>query len=146
MQTFSWAVAWSIAVVCACTESYDHDPKLAAARAEDFARTTFVDRDSDKGYEMLSDSGKRYVSPEIFKETVVKSHPRSYPARINATDYERMSGEKAIYIYLNGDNGAENFHYTVTLHGTAASGYKVTRFTRGASSFISGSSRRPLNR
>ncbi|MDH3445804.1 MAG: hypothetical protein OEN50_17910 [Deltaproteobacteria bacterium] len=145
MRNLFWAFACGV-VVCACADSYEHDPKLAATRAEDFARTTFVSRDADKGYAMLSDSGKRYVPLEIFKETVVKSHPRSYPARITATDYEGMSGEKAIYIYLKGDNGGENFYYTVTLDGTAASDYKVTRFSRGSGPFNSGSSRRPLTK
>ena len=144
MRTSTWAVAWSIAVVCACMESYDHDPESAAARAVEFARTTFVHRDSEKGYAMLSNSGKRYVPLEVFKETVVKFHPRSYPARVAATHYERMSGERAIYIYLNGDNDDENFHYTVILQGTAATDYQVIRFTRGSGPFSFGSSRRPL--
>lgn len=145
MRVLFWTIACGV-VACACAQSYDHDPKLAAARAEDFARTTFVNRDSEKGYEMLSDSGKRYVPLEVFKDTVVKSHPRSYPTRITATGYEGMSGEKAIYIYLNGDNDNENFHYTVTLHGTAATDYRVTRFTRGSNPLSSGSSHHPLNK
>ena len=37
-------------------------------------------------------SGKRYVPPEKFKETVIKSHPDT----IAATDHGPMAGEKAI--------------------------------------------------
>jgi hypothetical protein len=129
--------------ISACAESFDHDHKMAAKRAEEFAQVVFVSQDFEKGYAMLSDSGKRYVPPEKFKETVVKSHPRHYPTKVTATDYEPMSGEKAIYIYLSGENAGEQFNYTVTLDGTAASDYKVTRFSRGGGG---GGSRQPLTR
>ncbi|HEX2228601.1 MAG TPA: hypothetical protein VHM64_15810 [Candidatus Binatia bacterium] len=131
------------ALFFACAESFEHDPKTAAKRAEEFAQAVFVRRDFDKGYSMLSDSGKRYVSPEKFKETVTKSHPRNYPNKIAATDYEPMAGEKAIYVYLSGENAGEQFNYTLTLDGTAATDYKVTRFSRGGAG---SGSRQPLNR
>ena len=130
----------------ACADSFDHDPKLAAKRAEEFARVAFVGQDYEKGYAMLSDSGKRYVPLEKFKETVVKSHPRSYPTKLAATDYEPMSGEKAIYIYLTGDNPGEHFYYTLTLDGTATTDYKVTRISRGSAPFGSGSAKQPVNK
>jgi hypothetical protein len=69
----------------ACSDSFKHDHKLAAKRAEEFARVAFVSQDFEKGYAMLSDSGKRYVPLEKFKEAVVKSHARSYPTKIAAT-------------------------------------------------------------
>ena len=130
-------------VLFACAKSFEHDHKLAAKRAEEFAQIVFVGQDFEKGYAMLSDSGKRYVPLEKFKETVVKSHPRSYPTKIAATDYEPMSGEKAIYIYVGGENAAEQFNYTLTLDGTAATDYKVIRFSRGGGS---SGSRQPLGR
>lgn len=130
----------------ACAESFEHDHKLAAKRAEQFAQVVFVGRDLEKGYAMLSDSGRRYVPLEKFKETVVKSHPKYYPTKITATDYEPMSGEKAIYIYLSGENAGEQFNYTLTLDGTAATDYKVTRFSRGGGAFSSSNSRLPLSK
>ncbi|MGH7926230.1 MAG: hypothetical protein ACREQV_00340 [Candidatus Binatia bacterium] len=121
-------------VLFACTKSFEHDQKMAAERAEEFAQVVFVRKDFESGYAMLSDSGKRYVPPEKFKETVVKSHPRNYPTRITATDSEPMSGEKAIYVYLTGENAGEQFNYTLILDGTAGTNYKVTRFSRGGRS------------
>jgi hypothetical protein len=115
---------------------------MAAKRAEEFAQTVFVRQDFEKGYAMLSDSGKRYVSPEKFKETVLRSHPKNFPNKLTATDYEPMSGEKAIYIYLSGENGGEQFNYTLTLDGPAGGDYQVTRFSRGAG----GGSRQSLAR
>jgi hypothetical protein len=126
----------------ACAESFDHDHNMAAKRAEEFGLAVFVGRDLEKGYAMLSDSGKRYVPLEKFKETVVKSHPKSYPLNLTASGYEPMSGEKAIYVYLSGENAGEQFSYTVILDGTAATDYKVTRFSRGSS----GGSRQTLSR
>jgi hypothetical protein len=131
------------ALLFACAKSFEHDPKIAAQRAEEFAQVVFVRQDFDRGYVMLSESGKRYVPPENFKETVTKSHPRSYPRRIAATDYEPMAGEKAIYVYVSGEDAGEHFNYTLTLEGTAATDYKVMRFSRGASA---GGSRQPLSR
>jgi hypothetical protein len=117
-------------LVFGCAKSFEHDPKLAAQRAEEFARVVFIKRDFDTGYTLLADSARRYVPPEKFRETVVKAHPKSYPNNIAATDYEPMSGEKAIYVYLSGVNDGERFNYTLTLDGTAASDYKVMRFSR----------------
>jgi hypothetical protein len=130
----------------ACAKSFEHDQKLAAQRAEQFAQVVFVAQDLEKGYTMLSDSGRRYVPLEKFKETVMKSHPKNYPTKIAATDYEPMSGEKAIYIYLSGENAGEQFNYTLTLDGTATTDYKVTRFSRGGGAFSSSASRLPLSK
>ena len=130
-------------ILFACDRPVEHDPQTAGKRAEEFARVVFVRRDFDRGYAMLSESGKRYVPLEKFKETVIKSHPRNYPARIAATDYEPMAGEKAIYIYISGENAGEQFNYTLTLDGAAANDYKVTRFSRSAAA---GGSRQTLIR
>jgi hypothetical protein len=131
------------ALLLACAKSFEHDPKVAGKRAEEFAQVVFVRKDFDQGYALLSESGKRYVSPQKFKETIVKSHPRHYPTRISATDYEPMPGEKAIYIYLSGEDAGEQFNYTLTLEGTAATDYRVTRFSRGGSA---GGSRQSLRK
>ena len=48
-----------------------------------------------------------------------------------ATEYEPMSGEKAIYIFLKGQNRDEQFAYRVTLEGTAAAGYRVLKIDQG---------------
>jgi hypothetical protein len=147
MRNFFLLLA-GVGLLFACDEPVEHDPKTAGKRAEEFAQVVFVRQDFDRGYAMLSESGKRYVPPEKFKETVIKSHPRNYPTRIAATDYEPMTGEKAIYIYISGENAGEKFNYTLTLDGAAANDYKVTRFSRGADAgrYDAGGSRQPLKR
>jgi hypothetical protein len=121
-------------VLFACAKSFEHNHAMAAKRAEEFGQVVFVRQDFERGYALLSDSGKRYVPLEKFKETIVKAHPRKYPTRVSVTDYEPMSGEKAIYIYLTGENDGEQFNYTLTLDGTADTDYKVTRFSRSSGS------------
>jgi hypothetical protein len=143
MRKIIWFLIYGT-ILSACANSFEHDQQLAAQRAEEFARVAFVGKDFEKGYELLSSSGRRYVPFDKFKETIVKSHPRSYPTKITATEYEPMSGEEAIYIYLIGDNGSEHFYYTITLAGTATTGYQVTRFSRGSGPFGSGGSRQRL--
>jgi hypothetical protein len=114
-----------------CVESYKHDAVLAGKRAAEFAQVAFIRQDFDSGYALLSDAAKRYVSPEKFKETVSRLHPRTHPKSVTATEYEPMPGEKAVYIFLLGENTGERFYYMLTMEGTAATDYKVSRLTRG---------------
>ena len=114
-----------------CAESVTHDEAQAGKRAVEFAQVAFVKHDVEKGYLLLSDSAKRYVSVEKFKETLSRLHPRAFPTSVTATEYEPMPGEKAIYIYLIGENSGERFYYRLTMEGTAATDYRVSRLTRG---------------
>ena len=99
-------------------------------RAEEFARLVFVEQNLEKGYAMLADGTKRYVSIGQFKEVIAKLHPNGYPRTVRATEHEPMKGEKAIYIYLVGDNSGHYFNYRLTMEGTAATDYRVLRFDR----------------
>ena len=110
-----------------CAGSVKHDEDRAARRAIEFAKVVFIDKNFDKGYELLSDSGKRHIPLDKFKQTISSMHPRAYPSKVTAMEYEPMAGENAIYVFLTGQNGAEQFTYRVTLEGTAATDYKVLK-------------------
>jgi hypothetical protein len=128
-----YALLWALAVtVFACAESVKHDETLAGKRAVEFARVVFIDKSFEKGYELLSDNGKRHIPFDKFKQTIVSMNPRGYPSKVIATEYEPMAGEKAIYIFLRGQNGDEQFNYRITLEGTAATDYKVLKIDQGA--------------
>ena len=43
-----------VAVASSCAESVEHDEILAAKSALEFSRVTFLDKDAEKGYELLS--------------------------------------------------------------------------------------------
>jgi hypothetical protein len=128
----------------ACKGSIDHDEISAAKTAVEFAQAAFVRHDIESSYPLLSDSARRYVPPEKFKETLSRLHPRAFPVSVTATEYEPMHGEKAIHIYLTGENSGERFYYRLTLEGAAATGYRVARFYRESSPYPGASLKQKL--
>ena len=115
-----------------CIESVDHDAAAAGKKAEEFAQIAFVKRDIDNGYALLADGTKRYVSQEQFKAVLAKLHPKAFPKIVTASEYEPMPGEKAIYIFLTGENSGEHFYYRLTMEGTATTSYTVLRLDRAS--------------
>jgi hypothetical protein len=128
-----------------CIESIDHDAAVAGKKAEEFAQVVFVKQDVENGYALLADGAKRYVSREQFKKVLAKLHPGAYPKNVKATEYEPMPGEKAIYIFLLGDNSGERFYYRLTLEGTAKTPYKVLRLDRAGEPYPPSSEKKRLN-
>lgn len=122
-----------------CAESVNHDESSAGTRAVEFAQVAFVKQDIENGYAMLSESTRRYVSLEQFKEVLSKLHPRAFPTQVTATEYEPMAGEKIMHIYLIGENSGEHFYYRLAMEGTAATGYRVLRIYRGNEPYPSSS-------
>jgi hypothetical protein len=49
---------------------------------------------------------------------------------VKALEYEPMAGEKAIYIFLTGQDSGEHFYYRLALEGAANTDYRVIRFGR----------------
>ncbi|MGH7872426.1 MAG: hypothetical protein ACREQO_09425, partial [Candidatus Binatia bacterium] len=115
-----------------CVDSVRHDETLAAKRALDFVRAAFIDKNLDKAYGMLSDGGKRHVPLDKFKQSIAAMHPRGYPTKVTAIEYEPMAGEKAIYIFLKGQNSEEQFGYRITLEGSADTDYRVLKVDQGS--------------
>jgi hypothetical protein len=125
-----FAFALTAVVFSGCADSFEHNVESAAARAEEFARVTFVNQNVDGGYDLLADGTRRYVTRDKMKEVVARLHPKSYPATVKAGDSEPMHGEKAIYIFVAGEARDEHFYYRLTMEGTAATGYRVLQFDR----------------
>jgi hypothetical protein len=127
-----------------CIESVDHDATVAAKKAEEFAQIVFVKQDIENGYALLADGTRRYVSRQQFKDVLAKLHPRAYPKNVTASEYEPMPGEKAIYIFLSGDNSGERFYYRLTLEGTATTPYRVLRLDRASEPYPPSSEKKRL--
>jgi hypothetical protein len=117
--------------LASCAGTVKHDETLAAKRAIEFAQFVFIDKNFAKGYELLSDGGKRHLSLEKFKETLTRMHPRSFPTKVTATEFQPMPGEKAIWIYLAGQNTEEQFQYRLTMEATDTGDYRVLTFDTG---------------
>ena len=127
-----------------CMETIHHDEASAGKNAEEFARVVFVKRDFENGYDLLADGTKRYVSLEQFKAVLSKLHPKAFPRTVTALEYEPMPGEKAIYIFLTGENSGEQFYYRLTMEGTATTGYKVLRFDRASQPYPASNEKKNL--
>ncbi|HEX9445931.1 MAG TPA: hypothetical protein VGA73_17560, partial [Candidatus Binatia bacterium] len=104
----------SLFAVClaGCPEAPRHNPELAGKRAAEFAETAFVRRDFDKAHALLAESARRYISTDKFQETITRLHPDGYPATVTATGTKPMMEEKAIYVYVSGENSGRHFQYT----------------------------------
>jgi len=133
-----------IATFIGCAQSVKHDEALAAKRALEFARATFLEKDLDKGYSLLAAGGKRHIPLDKFKQTMTAMHPRSYPDTVIAIEYEPMSGENAIYIFLTARNGEEQFNYRVTMEGTADTDYQVLKIDQGGGFSALSNKKRPF--
>mgnify|MGYP001614693691 CR=1 FL=1 len=120
-----------------CAASINHDEVLAGRRAVEFAQVAFVKHDVENGHALLSDSTKRRVSLEKFKEVLSRLHPKAFPTSVTASEYEPMLGEKAIYIYLVGENSGEHFYYRLTKEGTATTANWLLSLDRGSGAFLS---------
>ena len=121
--------------LASCAESVKHDEARAAKRALEFGRVAFVEKNLDGAYDLLADGGKRHVPREKFKQSLGSMHTQSFPTKLMATDYEPMADEKAIYIFIRGQNGEDQFQYRFTVAGTAATDYRVLRIDQGSGFF-----------
>ena len=112
-----------------CAKSIKQDENLAAQRGIEFARIVLVNKDFDQGYELLSDNGKRHISLAIFKETMIRLHPRGFPTSVTAKEYQPMPGENALWIYLTGEN--PEMHYRMAMEASPSGDYKVLGIDSG---------------
>ncbi len=124
-----------VIILSGCAQSVKHDETLAAKRALEFARVIFVEKNLDKGYDLLSDGGRRHVPRDKFKQSLGAMHGRDFPTKLTATEYEPMADEKAIYIFVKGQNSEEQFNYRLTMEGSAATDYKVLKIDQGTGFF-----------
>jgi len=108
-----------------------HDEQAAAAAATQFAQTTFVKRDYASAHNLLSRAAQKQIPLDKLTEAIAKMHPKSYPARVVATEFEPVPGQRGMYIYLKGDGDGEEFYYRLVVEGDAPTGYRVNGLFRG---------------
>ncbi len=119
------------ALALGCADVVKHDEKLAGKRAIEFAQAVLINKNFAKGYELLADGGKRHIPAEKFIESMKRLHPRGFPTRVTAKEYQPMPGENAMWIYLVGQNSEDQFQYRVTMEATANGDYKVLTIDNG---------------
>jgi hypothetical protein len=123
------------AVLTSCAESVKHDEVRAAKRALEVGRVALLEKHLDQAYDLIGESGKRYVPRDKFKQSIAAMHMRDYPTKLAALEYEPMADEKAIYIFIRGQNSEDTFNYRFTMEGNAATDYKVLRIDQGTGFF-----------
>lgn len=138
------AVSIILCSVPACVTVIAHDEQIAANAATKFAQIAFVDRDGPKAHGLLSPSVAEQLPGDKLSEMIVKMHPKSFPTRVTAVEFEPMPGQKGMLIYLKGTGEGEDFHYRFVMEGDAPSGYRVSGLFRGSGPYPP-SNRRPLN-
>ena len=128
----SWALLLALGTLAVgCADSVKHDENLAGKRAIEFAQAILIEKKFAKGYELLDAGGKGYISREKLEETITRLHPRGFPARVTAKEYQPMPGENAIWIYLAGQNSEDQFQYRLTMKADGNGDYKVLTIDSG---------------
>ena len=126
----SYFLLFILGTLIGCGESFDHDKMLASKRAVEFADATFVRGNLDQGYAMMADKARSYVPLNIFTDKVSKMHPSGRPSKITVQSVDPVKGEKIVNVVLRGE-GDEQFTYSISVIGSAASDYGVSRFSGG---------------
>jgi hypothetical protein len=129
---------------CVSTSIIAHDEKKAAKAAERFATAAFLKRDYSDAYDLLSIDTKNRVSLVQFQETIIKMHPAGFPSAIKPVEFEPIPGQKAMNIFLVGQEGSESFYYRLVMEGTSHSGYQVAGIFRGNGPYPSSKLRKKL--
>src|SRR4051812_2853496 len=107
-----------------CVSVIKHDQEVAAEKAIEFARVAIIDRDFVKASKLLPVERQGPASAKQLEDLITKIHPTSYPTKVTAVEYEPMPGQKAIKLFLVGENNQnETFYYTFVLTGTVDEGY-----------------------
>ncbi|MBU2603412.1 MAG: hypothetical protein KKA32_14840 [Actinobacteria bacterium] len=105
-----------------------HSPEAAAAVAEEYVRLVLVEGNIGAAYELMTPAIRERVSFDDFAARMSRAPGYMGVRSVNALEYEVLSGEPAVVIYLavSGTGGVLN--YLVILQGTMKSGYGVADF------------------
>jgi lactam utilization protein B len=149
MEMFGTKTRWlATAITCcmltSCMSVISHDEKAAAKAATEFAQTAFIARDYSKAHGLLATRSQSDIPIDKLTDAITKMHPKSYPSKVTATEYEPLPGQRGMNIYVKGDGDGEDFFYRLVMEGDATAGYRVTGLFRGNGPNPS-TNKRPLN-
>jgi hypothetical protein len=123
-------------VIFACSaQIIHHDENAAAQGAQDFSRLAFVQRDYDAAYKLASSELRGSLTGQTFEATVQGMHPNTSPLLVDAREFEPIPGQRAMYIYIEGTNAGETFHYRLLMLGDASAGYSIGGFWRSVDAY-----------
>lgn len=137
------AVLLGLVLLACSAQILHHDEDAAAQGAQDFSRFAFVERDYDAAYRLLSSEAQGRLTGQTFEATVQGMHPNTSPLLVDAREFEPIPGQRAMYIYVEGTNAGETFHYRLLMLGDGSTGYRIGGFWRSVDAYPP-SPRRPL--
>ncbi len=126
-----------------CVSVIHHDEHAAANAATQFANAAFIEHDFSKARELMASEPAQQLSAEGLADVVTKMHQDAYPTQVAATDFEPMPGQRAMMIYLKGENDGAVFHYRFVMEGDQTAGYRVSGLFRADNPYPS-QNKRPL--
>ncbi len=138
------ATALTCCILTSCLNIIAHNEDDAAKAATKFAQTAFVARDYPKAHNLLASRFRSYISIDKLTETIAQMHPKSFPSKVTATEFEPMLGQRGMNIFVKGEGEGEDFYYRLAMEGDAPSSYRVAGLFRGNGPNPS-TNKRPLN-
>jgi hypothetical protein len=118
----------AVAIICcglaSCISVIAHDEKAAAKSATEFAQTAFVARDYPKAHSLLTPRAQADIPLDKLTEVIAKMHPKSFPTKVTATEFEPMPGQRGMNIFVKGEGEGEEFFYRLVMErdNTAVTG------------------------
>jgi hypothetical protein len=123
-----------------------HDGEIAAKRAIEFAGKALIEGKYQEAYALISKEGQRSVNLEQFQEYMHKMHPEGFPSAIEATEFEPISGQHEMNIFLVGTHRSKRIYYRLIMEETAPAGYTVVGIYRKADPYLPSKTKMALKR
>jgi len=127
-----------------CVKAISHNQDKAAIEAVEFAKAGIIDRDYEFASKLLALDTQKGTSASKLENVIGKMHTVGWPNSIEAVSYEPIPGQRAMRIYLEGENATENFHYLFVMQGDSDAGYRVFDIFRLLEPIPASASIRPL--
>jgi len=106
-----------------------HDENSAAKVAAAFVDALAVKRNPNAAWGLLAVGTQAELPPPKLAEILRNMHPKGYPGRVQASQFEPLPGQKRMNVYVDG-TGEDGFSYQVVLEGDSGAGYRVLAIHR----------------
>ncbi len=135
----------AMALSAACVQMISHNQDIAASSAVEFMNLAFVDKNFAAASQKLAPASRNAQSVKEVEDMATRLHPNGGPTMINAVEYEPIPSQKAMRIFLVGENNdGTKYFYMVVMQGTVEEGYGPSEIHRKDDPFPPSSTRKPL--
>lgn len=133
------------ALSVACVQMISHNQDIAASSAVNFLNLALIDKNFADASKKLAQGSRNALSVKEVEAMATRLHPNDGPTMIKAVEYEPIPSQKAMRIYLVGENNeGTKYFYMVVMQGTVEEGYGPSEIHRNDGPFPPSSIRKPL--